>query len=167
MNTESEEKLDCIWCAKTTTSLGSSSVCSVALPSRRQPSQDVYRQCCRIQQRRALNSTKDKVYVKGPSCHTAQKTNRKRSLCTVSGAGGKDRPSTFLYLFQQPLAPEEITLREGHSETNMEIQHRQEGTYWLENFPVLVKALFPIQSSTQVLSAFINLNYFFNQFKWE
>lgn len=46
-----------------------------------------------------------------------------------------------------------------------EIFHWQEGTYWLENFPVLVKAFFPIQPNTQVLSASFNLHYFFNQFK--
>lgn len=46
-----------------------------------------------------------------------------------------------------------------------EIQHGQEGTYWLENFPVLVKALFPIQPNTQVLPAFFNLHRFFNQLK--
>lgn len=46
-----------------------------------------------------------------------------------------------------------------------EILHGQEGTYWLENFPVLVKALFPIQPNTQVLYASFNLHYFFNQFK--
>lgn len=46
-----------------------------------------------------------------------------------------------------------------------EILHWQEGTYWLENFPVVVKALFPIQPNTQVLPAFFNPHYFFNQFK--
>lgn len=46
-----------------------------------------------------------------------------------------------------------------------EILHWQEGTYWLENFPVLVKALFPIKPNTQVLPASFNLHYFFNQFK--
>lgn len=46
-----------------------------------------------------------------------------------------------------------------------EILPWQEGTYWLENFPVVVKALFPIQPNTQVLSAFYNPHHFFNQFK--
>lgn len=64
----------------------------------------------------------------------------------------------------QPLVLEEIGMRRAFRNKH-EILHWQEGTYWLENFPVLVKALFPIQPNTQVLSALFSLCYFFNRFK--
>lgn len=150
-------------CAKTTITLGPCSVHSPVLLSIRLPSQDVGRQCCQIHKRGGLNSTKNKVYVNGPSCHTAWKTNRK----TVYVTGGKERCTALPFT---PPLPTAISTGGNQYEkrafrNKYEILPWQKRTYWLENFPVVVKALFPIQPNTQVLSAFFNPHYFFNQFK--
>lgn len=125
-------------CAKTTTILES---CSVLSPFSQNSSQDVSWQC-QIQKRRALNSTKDEVCINSPSCHVGWRTNRK----AISETGGKERPSAFLY----PALPTAISTRGNQCERRAcrnkhKILHWQEGTYWPENFPVLVKAWFPIQ----------------------